>query len=126
MDDAPLATPSAEPGLARELGFRDVVLFFVTTGTNLQWVAFAAAAGASALVAWCIGAGAMFLPLAVCIVALSSRFPEEGGIYVWSGKAFGPFAGFMTGWTYWCSNLPYFPGLLYFASGSALFLVGRG
>jgi amino acid transporter len=112
--------------LARELGFRDVVLFFVTTGTNLQWVAFAAAAGASALVVWCAGAVAMFLPLSVCVVALSSRLPDEGGIYVWSGKAFGPFSGFMTGWTYWCSNLPYFPGLLYFASGSALFLRGGG
>ena len=33
-------------------------------------------------------------------------------------QAFGPFAGFLTGWTYWCSNLPYFPGLLYFTSAT--------
>jgi amino acid transporter len=67
----------------------------------------------------------MFLPLAVCVVSLSSRFPDEGGIYVWSRRAFGPFAGFMTGWTYWSSNLPYFPGLLYFAAGNALFITHR-
>jgi amino acid transporter len=112
----------AEPALERELTFRDVVLFFVTAGTNLQWVAFAAAAGPSSLVVWGIGAVAMFLPLAVCVVSLSSRFPEEGGMYVWCGRAFGPFAGFLTGWTYWSSNLPYFPGLLYFAAGNALFI----
>jgi amino acid transporter len=112
--------------LARELGFRDVVFFFVTTGTNLQWVAFAAAAGPSSLLVWCAGGVAMFLPLATCVVSLSSRFPDEGGIYIWSRKAFGPFAGFMTGWTYWCSNLPYFPSLLYFASGNALFVRGAG
>jgi amino acid transporter len=30
----------------------------------------------------------------------------------------------MTGWTYWMSNIPYFPGVLYFAAGNALFVVG--
>jgi glutamate:GABA antiporter len=40
--------------------------------------------------------------------------------------AFGPFAGFLTGWTYWTSNLPYFAGMLYFAAGSALWVSGGG
>src|SRR5262249_49071798 len=35
-----------------------------------------------------------------------------------------PFAAFITGWTYWGSNLPYFPGLLYFAAANALFVGG--
>jgi amino acid transporter len=43
---------------------------------------------------------------------------------VWSKRAFGPFAGFITGWTYWGSNLPYFPSLLYFAAGNVLFVGG--
>ncbi len=30
----------------------------------------------------------------------------------------------MTGWTYWASNLPYLPGLLYFAAANALFIGG--
>jgi amino acid transporter len=67
----------------------------------------------------------MFVPLAVCVVDLSSHYPEEGGLYVWSQRAFGPFAGFLTGWAYWCSNLPYFPGLLYFTAGNALFMAGQ-
>lgn len=66
----------------------------------------------------------LFVPLALCVVELSSRYPEEGGMYVWSRRAFGDFAGFMTGWTYWMSNIPYFPGVLYFAAGNALFVVG--
>lgn len=45
-------------------------------------------------------------------------------MYVWSRRAFGDYAGFMTGWTYWMSNIPYFPGVLYFAAGNALFVVG--
>ena len=117
---------TGHPGLKRALGLRDVVLFFVTTGTNLQWVATAGAAGPSALTIWVLGAFAMFVPLAACVVELSSRHPEEGGLYVWTRTAFGPFAGFITGWTYWCSNLPYFPGVLYFAAGSFLFVGGEG
>jgi amino acid transporter len=58
------------------------------------------------------------------VLELSSRYPEEGGMYIWSKKAFGEFAGFMTGWMYWTANLPYYPGLLYFAAGNALFLGG--
>jgi glutamate:GABA antiporter len=110
--------------LRRTLGLPDVVLFFVVAGSNLQWVATAAAAGASSIPVWLIGGLAMFAPLSIAVVFLSSHHPDEGGLYVWSKRAFGPFAGFITGWTYWCSNLPYFPALLYFAAGNALFIGG--
>ncbi len=106
------------------MGFRDVVFFFVIAGTNLQWVATAAAAGPGSIAVWGIGFFAMWVPLAYAVVGLSSRFPEEGGLYVWSKRAFGDFAGFLTGWTYWSSNLPYFPGVLYFAASSALVVGG--
>jgi amino acid transporter len=119
-----MSADGGHPTLHRELTLRDVVLFFVTAGTNLQWVATAAAAGPSSLVVWLVGCLVMFVPLAVCVVDLSSHYPEEGGLYVWSKQAFGPFAGFLTGWAYWCSNLPYFPGLLYFIAGNALFMAG--
>ncbi len=110
--------------LRRSLGPVDAVFFFIVAGSNLQWVAAAAAAGASSLTVWVIGCFAMFVPLSITVVFLSSRYPDEGGLYVWSKRAFGPFAGFMTGWTYWASNLPYFPALLYFAAGNALFIAG--
>ncbi len=110
--------------LRRAMGPLDAVLFFIVASANLQWVAAAAAAGPSSLSVWLIGGAAMFVPLAVVVVSLSRRYPEEGGLYVWSQRAFGPFAGFITGWTYWASNLPYFPALLYFAAGNALFMAG--
>ena len=110
--------------LKRVLGFRDLLLFYIVTSFSLRWVATAAAAGPSALVIWVIAALGLYVPLVFTVLELSSRYPEEGGIYVWSKRAFGPFAGFITGWTYWGSNLPYFPGLLYFAAANALFIGG--
>jgi glutamate:GABA antiporter len=110
--------------LKRVLTFRDLFLFYMVTGFSLRWIATAAAAGPSALIIWIIGALGLFVPLVFTVLELASRYPEEGGIYVWSKRAFGPFAAFITGWTYWGSNLPYFPGLLYFAAANALFIGG--
>ena len=84
-------------GLRRAMGLWDVTFFFVLAGTNLQWVATAAAAGPSSVAVWVIGFFAMFVPLVYVVVGLSSRYPQEGGLYVWSKIAFGDFAGFPDG-----------------------------
>jgi len=106
----------------RVLGFRDLLLFYVVTGISLRWIATAAAAGPSSIVIW-IGAWFCFyMPLALSVLELSSRYPGEGGLYIWSKRAFGDFSGFMAAWTYWTSNLPYFPAVLYFAAGNILFM----
>jgi amino acid transporter len=110
--------------LQKAMGFRDLVLFYLVTALSLRWIATAAAAGPSSIIIWIAGCLVYFVPLTLCVLELSSRYPEEGGIYLWSKKAFGEFAGFMTGWMYWTSNLPYYPGVLYFAAGNALFIGG--
>src|SRR5258708_25518397 len=104
----------------RVMGFRDLVLFYVVTGISLRWIATAAAAGPSSIVIW-IGAWLhCYTPLAPSVIELSSRYPDEGGLYVWTKRAFGDFSGFMAAWTYWTSNLPYFPAVLYFAASNVL------
>ncbi len=114
----------AAPALVRAMRFRDVVLFLIITGFSVRWIANASVAGPSAAVVW-IGACLLFyIPLVFTVLELSSRYPEEGGIYVWTKQAFGGFSGFITGWTYWASNLPYFPGILYFMAANALYLAG--
>jgi amino acid transporter len=109
----------------RAMGFLDLVLFYVVTGISLRWIATAASAGPSAVVIW-VGAWlAFYTPLALSVIELSSRFPQEGGLYIWSKRAFGDFAGFLCAWIYWTSNLPYFPAVLYFAFSNALYMRGQ-
>jgi amino acid transporter len=122
VGDTPYDVEREAMQLRRTMGPLDAVLFFIVASANLQWIAAAAVNGPSSLSVWLIGGAAMFVPLAVVVVSLSRRYPDEGGLYVWSKRAFGPFAGFITGWTYWASNLPYFAALLYFAAGNALFI----
>lgn len=112
--------------LHRAMGFRDLLLFYLVTGFTVRWIGPAAAAGPSAVVIWLTACLAFYVPLMFTVLELSSRYPAEGGCYVWSKRAFGDFAGFITGWTYWTSNLPYFPGLFYFTAATALFIGGPG
>ncbi len=106
------------------MGFRDLVMFCVVTGISVRWIGTAAAAGPSAITIW-VGAWFVFyLPLLAAVLELSSRFSDgDGGIYHWSQRVLGDWAGFMTGWTYWTSNLPFYPSILVFAAGAAAYLI---
>lgn len=112
------------PALKRGIRFRDLVLFYVVSGLSVRWTATAAAAGPSILVIWFAALICFFVPLAASVMELSSRLPDEGGLYIWTREAFGDFPGFIAAWTYWMSNLPYFSGVLYFGAASTLFAFG--
>ena len=58
--------------------------------------------------------------LAAVLAELSSRYPEQGGIYAWARRAFGQAHGFICGWCMWVNNLFYFPSLLLFAAANLL------
>ncbi|HVU45686.1 MAG TPA: APC family permease [Terracidiphilus sp.] len=113
--------------LRKAMGFWDVLLFNIATVLGPRWIAAAGHNGTSSISLWILAAFFFFVPGAFVINELSSRFPEEGGLYVWSREAFGPFHGFIAGWTYWIYTVFYFPGLLLAsASMGAYVLGGRG
>jgi amino acid transporter len=115
---------ASSPALKRGIRFRDLVLFYVVVVLSVRWTATAATAGPSILIVWVAALTCFFIPLAASVMELSSRHPEEGGIYVWTREAFGDFAGFICAWTYWMSNLPFFAAVLYFGAASVLFAFG--
>jgi amino acid transporter len=118
---APLDSKSQ---LRKTMGFWDVLLFNIATVLGPRWIAAAGHNGTSSISLWVIAAVFFFVPGALVINELSSRFPEEGGLYVWSREAFGPFHGFVAGWTYWIYTFFYFPGLLLASASMAAYIVG--
>jgi len=107
------------------MGLRDLVLFNVAAVVSIRWLATAAHIGSGSLALWAGAAVFFFVPLALAVARLAERFPEEGGIYAWTGRAFGEWHGFLCGWCYWLSNLFYFPNLLMAGIGMALYSFGR-
>ncbi|MFZ2020256.1 MAG: APC family permease [Terracidiphilus sp.] len=123
------APPERDPKtqLRKSMGFWDVLLFNIAAVLGPRWIAAAGHNGTSSISLWVLAALLFFVPGALVINELSSRFPEEGGIYAWARDAFGPFHGFIAGWTYWIYTVFYFPGLLLAsASMSAYVIGGRG
>jgi glutamate:GABA antiporter len=106
------------------MGFWDVLLFNIATVLGPRWIAAAAHNGTSSISLWILIAIFFFVPSALVINELSSRFPEEGGLYVWSKEAFGDFHGFVAGWTYWIYTVFYFPGLLMASAAMSGYVVG--
>jgi amino acid transporter len=125
-----IATDSAADAkseLRKSMGFWDVLLFNIAAVLGPRWIAAAGHNGTSSISLWVLAAVFFFVPGALVINELSSRFPHEGGLYVWSREAFGDFHGFIAGWTYWIYTVFYFPGLLLAsASMSAYIIGGRG
>lgn len=105
------------------LGFRDLVLFYLVAIFGVRLIPNAASAGPSIILIIILVLIIYFIPLALTVSNLSMRYPEEGGIYVWTKTAFGDFHGYLTAWTYWTSNLAFFPSMLLFASSQLAFII---
>jgi amino acid transporter len=120
---APAALDSKSQ-LRKTMGFWDVLLFNIATVLGPRWIAAAGHNGTSSISLWVLAALFFFVPGAFVINELSSRFPEEGGLYAWSREAFGPFHGFVAGWTYWIYTVFYFPGLLLASASMSAYIVG--
>jgi amino acid transporter len=112
--------------LCKEMGFWDVLLFNIATVLGPRWIAAAAHSGPSSISLWIIAAVFFFIPSALVINELSSRFPCEGGLYIWAKEAFGDFHGFVAGWTYWIYTVFYFPGLLLASAAMSAYIIGEG
>lgn len=107
------------------MGFWDVLLFNIATVLGPRWIAAAGHNGTSSISLWVIAAVFFFVPGAFVINELSSRFPDEGGLYVWAKEGFGDFHGFVAGWTYWIYTVFYFPGLLLASASMSAYVLGE-
>lgn len=115
-------TPKSQ--LRRAMGFWDVLLFNIAAVLGPRWIAAAAHNGSSSISLWVLAALLFFLPTALIIIELSTRYPAEGGLYVWSKEAFGDFHGFVAGWAYWIYTFFYFPGLLTASVAMSVYIGG--
>jgi len=121
---APAPAPRVE--LPRVLTLRDLVLFNIVAILSLRWTATAAAAGPSSLTMWLLAGLFFFIPQGLAVSYLSSRLPQEGGIYFWTKQTFGEGHGFLCGWCYWVNNILYYPNLLMSTAVIATYAIGRG
>ena len=125
MSSSAAAITDPKSQLRKTMGFWDVLLFNIATVLGPRWIAAAGHNGTYSISLWVIAALFFFVPGAFVINELSSRFPHEGGLYVWAKEAFGDFHGFVAGWTYWIYTVFYFPGLLLASASMSAYVIGE-
>ncbi|MEW5979063.1 MAG: amino acid permease [Acidobacteriota bacterium] len=104
-------SPPASPGLERRLNLFDATMLivgniigigiFTTTG----FIADALPDPVLILVVWAVG-GLLTLCGALSYAELGAALPKAGGEYVYLREAYGPFLGFLNGWTYFLVTNP--------------------
>lgn len=112
------------PSLIRALNLWDVVAMNIVAVVGLRWIARSARADAPSVMLWILAALLFFVPMALALYNLSRRYPQQGGIYAWTHRAFGPLHGFVCGWCLWVNNLFYFPSLLLFGAANLTLALG--
>lgn len=122
--DAPVTPVGESSRFVRALGTGDVVLMTVTATVGLQFMARGARAGSPGILLWLAAAGMFLIPHILCVSELSGRVAEQGGVYAWVRRAFGPAHGFIAGWCLWSNNVFFLPAVLLFAAPSLLAVLG--
>jgi len=112
------------PHLHRVLGRWDLVLLFVVAIVNLNVVPTIAANGGVTVWLWILALVLFFWPQAIAVIELAHRYPEEGGVYLWTKRVFGDFHGFLSGWCYWTNNIFYVPTVLLYFVGISVYVAG--
>lgn len=87
--------------LPRELGLRDLILFSFLGVANTRGAAMAAQLGLAAIPLWILATLFFFIPSAFAIGRLSARYPQTGGLYIWTRETFGEWHAFLCFWIYW-------------------------
>jgi len=113
-----------QPSLKRELGLRDTTLFAISCIVGTRWIAAAAHAGPGSVTLWAVTALFFVVPLAFAVTSLATRYPESGGLYIWTRNDFGRWHGFLAFWLYWVGLAVWFPSAAIFYMTAALHAVG--
>ena len=113
-----MSAADGERRFIKALNLRDVVLMNIVAVVGLRWIARGARTGPASVPLWILAWIAFFVPLALAVAALARKYPEQGGVYAWVRRAFGPGHGFICGWCLWVNNLFYFPSVLLFGAAN--------
>jgi glutamate:GABA antiporter len=89
-----------------------------------RWISAAAHAGPGSIVLFLFGAVFFVAPLAVAVGTLTVKYPDAGGIYVWTRNDFGPWNGFVCFVCYWIQIAVWFPSAAMFYVAAAAYAFG--
>ncbi len=125
MTDRSAANPRGYKKVMRGL---DLTLFTVCAILVIDQLAASAAIGPQAVFWWIFTMIFFFVPYGLITAELGSTYPDQGGIYAWVRRAFGPRWGGRTAWLWWINVALWQPSVFILFAGifAALFMPDLG
>lgn len=101
----------------KTLGFWDLFLFAFCAIFLIDTLPASAAIGPASITWWIICSIIYFLPYGLISAELGSTYPEQGGLYVWTKRAFGSKWAARTTWYYWVNVALWMPSVYVLFAG---------
>ncbi|MEV7385427.1 APC family permease [Streptomyces sp. NPDC091215] len=117
--DAPAAAQTERQKLRKHFGRFDILFFLLCTIVGVDTIGTVASSGAEAFTWLIVLAAVFFIPSALLIAELGAAFPDEGGPYIWTSRAFGRLAGAVNNFLYWITNPVWLGGTLAVSAATA-------
>jgi len=112
----PAAAPS-KPRFRKVLHRLDMTLFTVCAILIVDQLAASAAIGVQSIFWWLMTLALFFIPYGLITAELGSAYPQEGGIYAWVRRAFGPRWAGRTAWLWWVNVAFWMPSVYILFAG---------
>lgn len=116
MTTAADAAPAA-PRFRRVLHGLDLTLFSVCAILIVDQLAASASIGMQSIFWWVATLLLFFIPYGLITAELGSAYPQEGGIYAWVRRAFGPMWAGRTAWLWWVNVAFWMPSVYILFAG---------
>lgn len=100
-----------------------LVLLIVAAIDSIRTLPTTALFGSSLIFFFILSAIFFLLPVAFISAELSSRYPDQGGVYYWIQHAFGERIGALAVWLQWINTMVWYPTMLLFIAGTAAYLI---
>jgi glutamate:GABA antiporter len=117
MVAATATAPGKPPRFRKVLHGLDMTLFTVCAILIIDQLAASAAIGVQSIFWWVLTLLLFFIPYGLITAELGSTYPEEGGIYAWVRRAFGPAWAGRTAWLWWVNVAFWMPSVYILFAG---------
>lgn len=122
----PTTKAAAPPRFRKVLRGLDMTLFTVCAILVIDQLAASASIGVQSIFWWLFTLVLFFIPYGLITAELGSTYPQEGGIYAWVRRAFGPVWAGRTAWLWWVNVALWMPSVYILFAGVLAELVAPG
>ncbi len=109
--------------MSKKISLYSLVFLIVAAIDSIRNLPAQALFGSSLIFFFLLSALLFLIPISLLSAELSSRYPEEGGVFHWVRHAFGDTAAMVAIWVQWINTMVWYPTILSFIAGTAAYLI---